>query len=239
MTLGEAWKEALDNIRNRHCLCTTMDDISEAIADGTGSIDLYDISKQQLHMLYDPYVANDKQVTYKFMEDYKMASLKDTRKTYMLLFTDDLYNHAVYEVESFTTKERYDGRDRITVEAFREGNAFYNPRTHSLAISLRPTLPQVSAVYDNHNFPMFERIIFHEPATIVYWADGTKTVVKCQEGKTFDRDAGIALCYMKKVIGDDVKFHQILRGLNNIDLDSVEVEDKKPLPVPEEREIIY
>lgn len=26
-----------------------------------------------------------------------------------------------------------------------------------------------------------DHVIFHAPATIVYWSDGTKTVVKCQE----------------------------------------------------------
>ena len=44
-------------------------------------------------------------------------------------------------------------------------------------------------------------VIFHDPATIVYWADGTKTVVKCMEGDTLNRETGIAMCVLKKTLG--------------------------------------
>lgn len=44
--------------------------------------------------------------------------------------------------------------------------------------------------------------IFNPPATICYWTDGTRTVVKCQEGDTYSPEAGLALCYMKKVLGN-------------------------------------
>ena len=34
----------------------------------------------------------------------------------------------------------------------------------------------------------FERIEFHDPATIVFWNDGTKTVVKARHGDKFDKE---------------------------------------------------
>lgn len=46
-----------------------------------------------------------------------------------------------------------------------------------------------------------ERIIFNPPATIVIWKDGTKTVVKAQDDR-YDRMTGVALCYMKKALGN-------------------------------------
>lgn len=49
--------------------------------------------------------------------------------------------------------------------------------------------------------PEIERVIFHEPATIVFWSDGTKTVVKCMEGELFDEEKGIAMAFMKKLYG--------------------------------------
>lgn len=42
-----------------------------------------------------------------------------------------------------------------------------------------------------------ERVIFNPPATIVFWADGTKTVVKC-ENEPFDAEKGIAMAVAKK-----------------------------------------
>ena len=49
--------------------------------------------------------------------------------------------------------------------------------------------------------PEIERVIFHEPATIVFWSDNTKTVVKCMEGELFDEEKGIAMAFMKKLYG--------------------------------------
>lgn len=38
--------------------------------------------------------------------------------------------------------------------------------------------------------------------TVVIWKDGTKTIVKCQEGEDFDFEKGIAMCFMKKAFND-------------------------------------
>ena len=46
-----------------------------------------------------------------------------------------------------------------------------------------------------------EKVIFNDLATIVIWNDGTKTVVKCQEGDNFDHEKGLAMCIAKKAIG--------------------------------------
>ena len=54
-----------------------------------------------------------------------------------------------------------------------------------------------------------KKVIFNDPATIVFWDDGSKTVVKCKPGETFSEAAGLALCYMKKCKGN--KFHKQLK----------------------------
>ena len=50
---------------------------------------------------------------------------------------------------------------------------------------------------------MIEEVIFQEPATIVKWSDGTKTVVKCKEGETFEKEVGLAMAIAKKYFGDE------------------------------------
>ena len=47
-------------------------------------------------------------------------------------------------------------------------------------------------------FPKIKNVIFNEPATIVFWSDNTKTVVKCYE-EPFDPEKGITMAYAKKV----------------------------------------
>lgn len=46
-----------------------------------------------------------------------------------------------------------------------------------------------------------DRIIFNGPATIVYWDDGTKTVVKCKPDDPYSKDAGVAMATLKKILG--------------------------------------
>lgn len=50
--------------------------------------------------------------------------------------------------------------------------------------------------------PKIKDVIFNDPATIVFWADGTKTVVKCQEGDEFDPEKGLTMAIVKKVYGN-------------------------------------
>lgn len=59
--------------------------------------------------------------------------------------------------------------------------------------------------------PNIKKVIFNNPATIVLWNDGTKTVVKCQEGETFDKEKGLAMCIVKKVLGNKSNYNNILK----------------------------
>jgi len=54
---------------------------------------------------------------------------------------------------------------------------------------------------------VIKKVIFNDPATIVLWNDGTKTVVKCQEGDTYDKEKGLALCIAKKALGNKGNFN--------------------------------
>ena len=47
-----------------------------------------------------------------------------------------------------------------------------------------------------------KNVIFNDPATIVFWEDGTKTVVKCQDGDEFDPEKGLAMAIVKKAYGN-------------------------------------
>lgn len=45
-------------------------------------------------------------------------------------------------------------------------------------------------------------VIFNDPATIVLWRDGSKTVVKAQDGETYDPEKGLAMAICKKTMGN-------------------------------------
>ena len=64
-----------------------------------------------------------------------------------------------------------------------------------------------------NNIPEVKKVIFNDPATIVYWKDGTKTVVKCQKGDDFDPEKGFAMAFLKKCWGNKGNFNDKLRKI--------------------------
>lgn len=74
--------------------------------------------------------------------------------------------------------------------------------------------------------PKMKKVIFHPPATIILWEDKTKTVVKCDERDTYDKMKGVALCYMKKALGNTSgEFNKALRNAGVYEADEKEEQD--------------
>lgn len=64
-----------------------------------------------------------------------------------------------------------------------------------------------------------EKVIFNGPATIVMWMDGTKTIVKCQDGDTFDPEKGLAMAISKKAFGNKGNYCDVFKkSLKNCDI---------------------
>jgi hypothetical protein len=60
-------------------------------------------------------------------------------------------------------------------------------------------------------FSVIKKVIFNEPATIVFWADGTKTVVKCGEDDIWDPEKGLAMAVTKKFFGNEGFYYDIFK----------------------------
>lgn len=56
-----------------------------------------------------------------------------------------------------------------------------------------------------------KRVIFNAPATIVFWLDGSKTVVKAQNGEPFDKENGLAMAICKKLSGNRGAYYDIFK----------------------------
>lgn len=71
-------------------------------------------------------------------------------------------------------------------------------------------MPQYSFVPIDKAIPEVKRIIFHNPATIVFWKDGTKTVVKCMEDQEFSKYYGFLAAVVKKCYGNNSKINRMI-----------------------------
>lgn len=80
--------------------------------------------------------------------------------------------------------------------------------------SFEEIMQRVEDVTDKITLPFFDDdiefnipvaivdVIFNNPATIVFWTDNTKTVVKCGKDETFDPEKGLAMAIAKKFYGN-------------------------------------
>ena len=79
------------------------------------------------------------------------------------------------------------------------------------------------------------KVIFNNPATIVFWSDGKKTVVKCEGDEAFDEEKGLAMAISKRVLGNHGnyynEFKKWLPKINNCDDAVFLMHDNKVLGV--------
>ncbi len=68
-----------------------------------------------------------------------------------------------------------------------------------------------------------KKVIYNNPATIVFWKDGTKTVVKACEDDEYDPEKGLAMAISKKALGNKGNYYETF---------------KKALPKEDIREIL-
>lgn len=62
-----------------------------------------------------------------------------------------------------------------------------------------------------YGVPEIKKVIFNDPATIVLWKDGTKTVVKAQDKDQFDKEKGLAMAISKKSLGNEGKYYDTFK----------------------------
>lgn len=60
---------------------------------------------------------------------------------------------------------------------------------------------------------MIKRIKFEGKSTIVFWNDGTTTVVKCSDKETDNRKIAIMWAMMKKKFGSSLRMNRYLEQL--------------------------
>ena len=62
------------------------------------------------------------------------------------------------------------------------------------------------------NTDAIKDVIFAPPATIVYWSDGSKTVVKCSEKDVFDPEKGLAMAIAKRCGGNKGSYYKEIQN---------------------------
>lgn len=86
----------------------------------------------------------------------------------------------------------------------------YVPIEEMLRIENRKETNYNTMFNPNRKFAIKD-VIFNPPATIVFWEDGTKTVVKAGEYDMFDPEKGLAMAITKKALGNKGNYYNMIR----------------------------
>ena len=69
----------------------------------------------------------------------------------------------------------------------------------------------LNATYGKRAAYTIKKVIFNPPATVVYWSDRTKTVVKCNVNDIFDPKKGLAMAIAKRCVGNTSAYYAEIR----------------------------
>ena len=122
----------------------------------------------------------------------------DSIKTNVVNCIDSL-NYKIFDIEvTISTKELNTVTLRkkdINVRKKDEGG-------NEMPVERKSTSSRVYYAAKSVSAPSIKKVIFNYPATIVLWSDGSKTVVKCQDGDIYDPEKGLAMAISKKALGN-------------------------------------
>ena len=105
-----------------------------------------------------------------------------------------------------------------------EIEGYFNPSVYKKYLdSKEPMILTRIPVHPVEPKPSPKKVIFSGPATTIIWKDGTKTTVKCSSEDVWDDDVGVAMCYLKKMLGNKGNFNNIFREAMKV----AEVQTKK------------
>ena len=104
------------------------------------------------------------------------------------------------------------------VNTYTKAIADYFSRKDNLTTEDRATAKcLINSIYGAESMPtdtvFLKNVIYNDPATIAFWSDGTKTIVKAQPGDIFDPEKGLAMAIAKKACGNTGNYYNGFKNL--------------------------
>lgn len=137
------------------------------------------------------------------------------------------YSHTDYACPSTRYSNRKGNMSMLGEITINVGDKTYYPLTYDISNPVdEPTkLELTTYLCSPYRYPAkpklsIENVIFNPPATIVFWSDHTKTVVKCDTSlEKYDPEKGLAMAISRKLLGDNKReyYNTFLHWLKKYD----------------------
>ena len=153
-------------------------------------------------------------------DNVRRISAEDVRKVFDKAKTDGVIADNKWElklgdIDEWSKMPPYLGQQQIYLTTARGGGKnwyFEQWRKFMEQLDKESEIKPLSKKEDSMvKLPEIKNVIFNKPATIAQWADGTKTVVQCLEGDTYDPEKGLAMAISKKILGNKHDYYHTFK----------------------------
>lgn len=138
---------------------------------------------------------------------------------------EDKMNNKIYKVTNIEHRCSPNRLDEITLTVIVNGSCCTSESTDD-CIRIKKAIESIGDTKESNNHDWVSEfsnylvrtfnktsikdVIFNNPVTIVFWADGTKTVVKA-ENEEFDPEKGLAMAIAKKALGNNYGYYDTFK----------------------------
>lgn len=167
----------------------TQQDMYNALLKGCG----YNSTGCHQSTRYDEKYRKSKYTYNNACESYDEVIKKMIEREYSMNFNDAkfLVDGQVYNTHDIELTANIGEFPKITASAY-------------LSPSNRTSATSFGCTCKTNKTPTIENVIFNPPATIVFWSDKTKTIVKADyDYESYDPEKGLAMAIAKKLLGDN------------------------------------
>ena len=117
------------------------------------------------------------------------------------------------------------GKDNVTVlllykpymsicDIYIKSKFIKNDFNNKIFTSAIPSAKQILNLYKYYNQLCtleIKKVLYKNPATIVFWEDGSKTAVVCQKKDAYDPEKGLAMAILKKMNGNTGSYYKVFK----------------------------
>ena len=164
--------------------------------EGLTSRGIFNIMQKMLNTEFCTYVGAIREDDYEWVigsDVWNKIIKSGSIKTNVVNCIDSL-NYKIFDIEVIISKKEL---NTITLRKKDE-------RGNEMPVEKKSTIRYncYTSVSASISVPAIKKVIFNDPATIVFWSDESKTVVKCQDGDIYDPEKGLAMAISKKALGN-------------------------------------
>lgn len=178
----------------------------------------YDINPEAKRILNE-YI--DQRVEELKKRETKPTNTETKKENNMSNNTDKVHIEIVYMDPVKWTPELFQKRDAV----FGKKELIDKAKERFFSYIIRPSVSLSKYIRDIHAeafreepvkpreiyIPEIKNAYFNDPVTVVIWEDGTKTMVRCQDGDEYSAETGLALCIAKKALGNMPNFNNVFK----------------------------